>query len=354
MTKPLRRILLAALLLGPAGCDVEYLTHIAFGQLGVLTSIVPVSQALADPNLSDLERARLALTQDVRRFGIDQVGLRGTDSYTVFHYNGQEPAAWIVVGSARDSLTPFLWDYPIIGQYSTRGFFDFAYAERVARDLEAQGYDALLGRAAGFSTLNVFPDPIRQSNLQMDEIELAELILHEMLHQTVFKLNDGNFNESMATFVGRTAAQSYFDLTYGPDSEPARAARIRYADKLVIDQYVTSMYNHMNDYYTQAAAAGIPRETIIAERDAQFEAVRLRYVTDFEPLLMDPDLWVVLRDTPVNNARLLASIVYQGNLSDYRAVYEKVGGDFRGLLAVLQEAANQEDSRAYLRAYVEN
>lgn len=348
-----RRIFLALIFLAPAGCDVEYLTHIAFGQLNVLTSIVPVSQAVNDTNLTELERSRLALTQQIRQFGIDHIGLRGTDSYTVFHYNGQQPAAWIVVGAAKDSLTPYLWDYPIIGRYSTRGFFDEAYARRVALDLEAQGYDGLLGRAAGFSTLNVFPDPIRQSNLQMDEIELAELILHEMLHQTVFKLNDGNFNESMATFVGRTAAQTFFDTTYGPDSPAAAAARIRYADKLVIDQYVVTMYAHMNNYYTQAASAGIPRETIIAERDAEFAALQQRYTTDFEPMLLDPALWIVLRDTPVNNAKLLASIVYQGDLSDYRAVLEKVDGNFRAALAVFQEAANQSDSRAYLRAYVE-
>lgn len=352
MMKACRRILLTAILLLPAGCEVDYLAHIVFGQIGVLASLVPVSQAVNDPNLTELERARLALTQDVRRFGIDVVGLRGTDSYTVFHYNGMQPAAWIVVGSAKDSLTPYLWDYPFIGQYSTRGFFDEDYARRVGLDLEAQGYDALLGRAAGFSTLNFFADPVRQSNLQMDEIELAELILHEMLHQTIFKLNDGNFNESMATFVGRTAAQAFFDQTYGADSAISMAARIRYADKLVVDQYVTMMFLHMSSYYTEAAARGEPRETIISLREAEFELLRQRYATDFEPFLLDPQLWSVLRNSPINNARLLASIVYQGDLGDYRAVFEKVGGDFRAALAVFQEAANQEDSRAYLRAYI--
>ncbi len=344
-------LLLATIFL--PGCDAGYFIHLAFGQLGVLASIVPVSQALNDPNLTELERHRLAITQQVRQFGIDVVGLRGTDSYTVFHYNGMEPAAWVVSASERDRLVAYLWDFPIIGRFSTRGFFDEGYAREVGLGLVAEGYDVFLGRAAGFSTLNFFADPVRQSNLTLDEIELAELILHEMLHQTIFKLGDGNFNESMATFVGRTAAQAWFDATYGPHSAESQAARVRYADKLIIDIYVNMMYAHMNQYYNEAAARGEPSETIIANRQAEFDALRQQYIDDLEPLLQDPDFWSFLRTAPFDNARILAAIVYQGGLADFQAVFDKVGGDFRATLDVFDAAANQSESRAYLREFVQ-
>lgn len=336
-----------------SGCDAGYFLHLAFGQLGVLTSIVPVSRALDDPRLTDEERHRLAITQQVRQFGIDVIGLRGTDSYTVFHYNGMQPAAWVVSASTKDSLTAYLWDYPILGRFSTRGFFDEQYARQVGQELLDQGYDVFLGRAAGFSTLNFFPDPVRQSNLQLDEIELAELILHEMVHQTIFKLGDGNYNESMATFVGRTGAQAWFDATYGANSPEAQAARVRYADKLIIDMYVNLMYARMNDYYNNAAARGESRATIIANRQAEFDALRQEYLDTLEPLLQDPDFWSFLRTAPFDNARILAAIVYQGGLGDFQAVFDKVGGDFRAALAVFDTAANQSDSRAYLRAFVQ-
>lgn len=347
-------ICLPALLLAAAGCDVEYLSHIAFGQLGVLARLVPVDQALGDPALTDDERTKLAITQHVRRFGIHVVGLRGTESYTVFDYNGREPAAWIVSASAKDSFTPFLWEYPIIGQYSTRGFFEFEYARRVATSLQDMGFDVFLGRAAGFSTLNFFADPVRQSNLQSDAIELAELILHEMVHQTIFKPNDGSFNEGMATFVGRAAAQEWFDLNYGVNSPEAMAARVRYADKAIIDTYVIAAYNRMAAYYAQAAARGDPPDVIIANRQAELDAALAAYTSTYEPLLGDPDFWSFLRDAPFDNARLLAAIVYQGGLSDYEAVFTKVGRSFPDALTVFAEAANQADSRAYLRAFAQS
>jgi len=356
---PIRRtaplaVLLSLCLSALAGCDVEYLTHIAFGQLGVLGRIVPVDQALADTNLTDDERAKLAITQHVRLFGIHVVGLRGTDSYTVFDYNGMEPAVWVVSASAKHSLTPYLWDYPIIGQYSTRGFFEMEYARRVALSLQDEGYDVFFGRAAGFSTLNFFADPVRQSNLQDDDAELAELILHEMTHQTIFKPNDGAFNEGMATFIGRAAAQEWFDLNYGVDSSQAMAARVRYADKAVIDLYVVAAYNRMAAYYAQAAGRGDPPDVIIANRQAELDAALAAYSTTYEPLLADPEYWSFLRTSPFDNARLLAAIVYQGGLSDYEGVFVKVGRSFPDALAVYAEAANQPDSRAYLRAFAQS
>lgn len=333
------------------GCDIAYLSHLAFGQLGVLARLVPVSQALSDVNLTEEERARLAVTQAVRRFGIDVIGLRGTDSYTVFDYNGREPAAWVVIAGAVDSLTSYLWDYPFIGRASTRGYFDEAYARSEEAMLRNQGYDVFVGRVPGFSTLNFFADPVRQSNLRMEEMELAEFILHEMTHQTVYKLGDGNFNESMATFVGRTAAQMWIEATYGPNSAQAAAARVRFADKLVTDAYVTALYARMAAYYAEARDAGLSREEILVGREAEFDALRDHYVAEFEPRLQDPEHWAPYRSAVIDNARILAASPYQGDLSDYQAVFTRLGGDFRATLAVFAEAANRENSRAYLREF---
>lgn len=345
------RRLACLLLLLPAGCEIEYFGHLVVGQLDVLSRLEPVDQAVNDPSLTDLEKSRLALTQHIRLFGIHRIGLRADDSYTVFDRSGPEPAAWILVASEKDSLTPFLWDYFIFGRYSTRGYFDEAYARRNADMLAEMGFDVFLGQAAGFSTLGFFADPIRQSNLQLDEIELAELILHEMLHSTVFKLSDGNFNESMATFVGRTAAQQFFDENFGPQSDLAAAARVRYHDKNIIDAYVQSIFARLDGYYAQAKARGDSRETILAERVAEFDAAKARYAEFFEPQLQDPDFWSFQHNVFFNNAFLLAAIPYQGALDDYQAVFDRVGGSWPDFLFVLNQSAQQEDSRAFLRDF---
>ena len=341
----------AACALWLAGCDGGYFLHLAFGQLSRSVRVMPISDALNDPDLSDEEKAKLRLVQEVRLFGIERIGLRETEAYTYFEMNGTEPAAYVVSAAAKDSLTAYRWDLPFVGAISTKGFFDESIARAEADRLIAEGYDVFLGLTPGFSTLGFIADPVRQSNLKLDEIELAELILHEMLHTTIFKVGDGNFNEGMATFVGRQAAQTFFEETYGVDSAEAVAARSRFADKRVIDDYVIALYVTMGAYYRAAADRGDASSTIIEGREAEFEALRARYRDEFEPRLSDPDRWAYNRDAVIDNARILAGIVYQGSLDAYEAVFIKLNGFFSDTLKVFNEAASQTDSLGYLRRF---
>lgn len=351
-TKPIVIFLASLSFAGVIGCGLDYYGQLVAGELASLGRTVPVSTALDDPNLTEEERAKLALTQDVRQFGIDTVGLNAGDAYTVFEANGTQPAAYVLSASAKDSFTPYTWDLLFVGQSVVKGFFDRDMGQREADQLTDQGYDVYYTTADGFSTLGFLPDPVRQSNLQLEDMELAELILHEMTHSTIFKASDGQFSESLATFVGRTAAQAWFDATYGPSSPQAVAARTRFADKAVIDAYVSELYDTMQQYYSSAAASGTPPDTIIAGRQAQFDAEAARFSTVFTPRLIDPARWAYIAGLEMNNAKIFAAIRYEGSLSDYRAVLDKLGGSFPDAIAVFRDAAAAPDSRAFLRTWL--
>jgi predicted aminopeptidase len=339
-------------LLLTAGCEVDYYAHLVFGELASLSNTVPVTDALEDARLSEEEQAELRLVQDVRLFGIEQIGLTAGDAYTLFEWNGSDPPAYALSASEKDSLTSHVWWLLLFGPSEVRFFFDEDRARAEAEATAALDLDVFLGKVDGFSTLGFLPDPIRQSNLQdMDGIDLAELILHEMTHSTVFNAADANFNESLATFVGRTAAMMWFDQTYGAGSAEAEAARDRFADKAVIDEYIDALYARMVAYYEEAAANGMPRDAIVAGREAEFEAARAAFLADDLPRLNDPERWRPMGDVLMNNAALLAGVRYQASLSDYQAVLDKVGGHFPDALVVFEEAAASADSREYIRAW---
>jgi|CXWL01.1.fsa_nt_gi predicted aminopeptidase len=331
------------------GCQVDYLAHLALGEINSLSHRVPLDQALLDQSLSADEREKLTLSTEIRAFAIDRIGLTPREAFTVFEANGQTPAAFVITACAKESFSPYLWDFPFIGHSRFKGFFDEAFARREADFLAWLGFDVYLARADGFSTLGAFPDAIRQSNLRMDQVDLAEFLLHEMTHATVFKPSDNDFNESMATFVGRRAAQDYFDDRFGDTSSEAVAARDRFADKSVIDEYVETLYSHMSAYYQSAADQALPRDSIIAGREIEFAALRAMFENDFQPRLNDPAHWQFILDSPLDNARILAGYAYQADLSDYARVLDQLGGVFSDALAVFAEAAKQADSRAFLR-----
>ncbi len=348
-----RTLLLVVLVLPTAGCEVDYFAHLIGGELTLLCNTVPVDSALADPRLTDDERSELALTQDVRQFGIDRLGMTAGNAFTTFVWDGDGPAAYILAASAKDSLTPYTWLFPFVGVWEAKGFFDLEMARREAERLAAQDYDVYLGRAEGFSTLGFLADPVRQSNLRAsDEFDLAELILHEMTHSTVIKPSDIDFSESLATFLGRRGAQAWFDDRFGPASAEALAARDRYADKAIMDDFVVDLVDQMTAYYADAAARGESRSVIIANREAEFQAARVRYETDYRPRLIDQERWGPIGQTRFNNAMLLTAIRYQGWLSDYQAVLDKLGGDIPAAIEVFRQAALAGDSRQFLRDWV--
>lgn len=334
------------------GCEFDYLLHLAAGELCSLSQTIPVEQALLDPRLTPEEQAKLALTQEVRQFGIDEIGLFAGPAYTVFEMNGNAPALYVLTASDKHRLRAYQWNIPFFGPSEVKGYFDRGMAEREEAALIGRGYDTYLGRADGFSTLGILPDPVRQSNLRLDNVDLAELILHEMTHSTVYKPSDVNFSESVATFVGRRSALAWFRHRFGAGSPEALAAEARYADEAVIDEYVVDLHDRLAAYYAAAAAAGQTVEEIVAGRQAEFAAASARFQTDYRPRLLDPDRWGFVAAMDLNNARLLTGIRYQGGLEDYQAVVDKLSGDLRQAVEVFQAAAQQADSREYLRAWV--
>ncbi|MBK8267354.1 MAG: aminopeptidase [Planctomycetes bacterium] len=172
-----------------------------------------------------------------------------------------------------------------------------------------------------------------------------------MTHATIYKSGDADFNEAMATFVGRTAAQRFFVARYGADSDELKAAMDRYDDEAVIDDFVVRLFTDAKAYYEAAAARGDDRETIIAGRDAVFDASVASFASDYEPKLKKPDDWTRLRSLKINNAIILGGVRYQAGLSDFADVLAAAGDDFPIALQVFSDAAKAADSRSYLRQW---
>jgi hypothetical protein len=54
--------------------------------------------------------------------------------------------------------------------------------------------------------------------LKRDEGDLASLIIHEMVHATIFVKDDVDFNENLASFIGDTASYYFIASKYGKQS----------------------------------------------------------------------------------------------------------------------------------------
>lgn len=303
-----RSVLVGALLLVPLlpGC---YLARQVEGQVRILLSLRSVREVLADPSLPPEDRRTFELVADVKRFGEERMGLARTAAYTVFFDTRGRPVSWIVSACPPDRFEPVTWWFPLVGSVPYKGFFRREDALEEAAALLERGLDVSLAPVAAYSTLGYFPDPILPTMLDEPPEDLAALVLHELTHATLYRAGDADFNESLATFVGRQGAVDYAAARFGGGSPPHERARRAFDDERRRALRTEEAFRRLRELY----ASDLPRERKLAIRHA---------TAGFR----------------VNNARLLMSRRY-GRLDAFDRLWRKAEGDWRRFFALARDAA---------------
>lgn len=194
----------------------------AKGQLHIMLNTRPVAEVLADPAYPDSLKTRIRLIQEIKQFAQDSLGLDPSDNFTTYHDQEGKPLMWVLVGSDRYALKPVEYAIPLLGTFSYKGFFDRQRLLLADSVLQRGGFDTRINEVAAYSTLGFFKDPILSSMLKRTEGSLAELIIHELTHGTLFIKDQLEYNENLADFVGEYGAERFMAQKYGRDSVPYR------------------------------------------------------------------------------------------------------------------------------------
>ncbi|HEX7897713.1 MAG TPA: aminopeptidase [Planctomycetota bacterium] len=339
------------------------------GQLDVLLSSRSIDEAAADPALPEAGRRKLALIKEVKAFGEREMGLTPSSNYTTYYDTGGQPITWIVTACARDKFEPYTWSFPIVGTVPYKGFFDRADALAEARGLEALDLDVNVSPAAAYSTLGYFKDPVLSTMLAYSDEDLASLILHELTHGTIFLAGGVDFNEGLANFVGAQGAMEFFRGRRGEGSTSyARAVRSlareerRDARSLATYRALDALYKSeasredkllLREEVVAALRAGWKAEADVLARDvgrtSEADAALERRVrwggcpvpwsgNDVRRSLERLAALPGVAEGPVNNAVILAQRRY-GRYDEFRAVFERVGGDWPAFFKAMKAGA---------------
>jgi predicted aminopeptidase len=319
-----------------AGCDLSYLTRAAYEEGRLLWHRQPITQELTRQDLPADTRAKLETVLAVRRFAADKLGLNVGGAYETVTPVDQGAIVWVVMAAPRDSLVPYTWWFPIVGNVPYRGYFNRDSARAEAASMEARGFDTYVRPAVAFSSLGFFNDPLLSNLLALERVELAGVIIHELFHRTYFLASDATFDESAATWVGSRGAADFFSASEGANSPDAVAAREIYASDLKFASFLLVEQGRLLQLYDSGQPAG----EILKRRTKLFAEINADYAR-LKPTLSGLERFDLDKE-PLNNAVLINYLLYFHELDHFAALDRIHHDDTRGTIQAIIELANSE------------
>lgn len=313
----------------------------ARGQLHILWNTRPVPDVLADPGVPDSLKRKIELIGAIKRYAVDSLGINPSRNYTTFYDQQGKPILWVVVGSERYQLTAREWSFPVIGTFAYKGFFEKDRAEDQLKELKQAGFDTRLNEVSAWSTLGFFKDPILSSMLARPEGQLAELIIHELTHGTLFVKDNLEYNENLADFVGEYGALRFLTQKYGAASPVTRAylGDKQYGERY--DEHILRGTRKLDSLYNSFNA----RTPVATKEAGKWQLIR-RIVETIDTLdTAQPDRVVPntkkrrwTKDNLPNNAYFVGYKTYRQQQNRFRREFEdRFNSNFKQYLTYLKK-----------------
>ena len=299
------------------GC---YLLQSAQGQLALMSKREPISGVIGDPATSPALRTQLQAVTAIRDFASRELGLPDNGSYRSYADVGRAYVVWNVVAAPEFSVDPKQWCYPFVGCVAYRGYFAESKARNYAAGLRAAGLDVFVGGVAAYSTLGHFDDPILNTMVGWNDVELASIVFHELTHQLLYVPNDASFNEALATTVAEEGVRRWLQQQ-GRDRDLAdyQLQQERYLE-------VIALFKATRSQLREVYAAGSPREAMREQKREKFAALRTAYAGlkaqwgGHAPF----DAWFA---QAINNAHLASVATYYNCVPGFERELRAVDGD---------------------------
>jgi predicted aminopeptidase len=258
-------LVLALIAVSSGGC---YLMQSVQGQLSLMSKREPIHKVIGKASTPTALRTQLEAVAAIRDFASRELGLPDNGSYRSYADVGRQYVVWNVVAAAEFSVEPKKWCYPIVGCVAYRGHFVEHRARRFAERLREQGLDVAVGGVAAYSTLGHFDDPVLNTMMGWNDVELAAIIFHELTHQLLYVQDDSSFNEALATTLEEEGVRRWL-VAQGRDSDLANHL-------LQQERYVkvVALLNSTREDLRSLYGSGLAPDSMRERKRAAFDSMR--------------------------------------------------------------------------------
>lgn len=324
-------------LLLPA-CRLGYIMQAGTGQLKLLNNSIEIEKVLNSDTLSSEQKERLLQVARIKAFGESELGLKKSGNYRKICLEFRNPPIYLVSASLKDRFKGKTWWFPIVGDMPYLGFFDLEKARLEKEALLRQDMDVFIGQAEAYSTLGWFKDPVTLNLLEGSTNSLAEVMLHEMTHLTLYRKGQSELNEGLAVMVGLYGALAFFRENYG-DSHPfsLEAGRAIH-DEIIFADFLDRLLNRFEKLYSSPLGYGEKleqRKDVFNEALEEFGRIEEKFKTNRFSAFGRKDM---------NNAYLMTIGLYHRHFNLFRKILQYNHYSIKDTMALLKTiTANQAE-----------
>lgn len=315
-----------------------YLSRQAKGQLGIIYHTEDINKVIKKRILSKKQEEKINLIKEIKIFSEQKLGLKKTSNYTSFYDQKGKPILWMLTACEAFQFKEKTWNFPMIGTVSYKGFFDYHLALIEANELKKQSYDIYIGKVSAWSTLGILSDPILSSMLDESEGELAELIIHELTHSTIYFKDQVDFNENFASFIGRMGAIQFISHKYGKESKQMLAYIKNKIEQDSLKLFVLRKKEILNQFYTQ-----MPKAMSIHEKEKQ----KVEKIGEIIDELYNLPIYNLAIKTKIAERMKISGNAYFMSYhrydSQYEMLYQSFSKHHKNIKKFIEFAAKQEE-----------
>ncbi|MCL2602270.1 MAG: aminopeptidase [Treponema sp.] len=341
----LSAFVLVSALVACSGC---YSMKQGTAYLGYLNRAVPLEKLAAREDTPEEERIFVERVDTIRSFATGHLGLKGSKNYTKYVALDRDFLAAVVSASAPDSFTRHYWWFPVVGRMPYKGFFNVPDARREREKLEAKELDVWIRGVGAFSTLGWFKDPLFSFMREYSDKELADLIIHELVHSTVWLKHHTQFNEQLAAFIGTEGARLFMETTGDAGNDSGNADDLVAADRAAYYAFIQSLIAELEVMF----AATDSREERLARKAEIIAAAKTRFEAEYDSLF-HTDTYRFFIELPVNNAYLDLFRLYHEEDRYFADLFERSGSDLPAFIAAARTLNPRQRRNADPRAAFE-
>jgi predicted aminopeptidase len=198
------------ILSGCAEVGIGYLTEQGIGQLKIQWNGVENEKILADPIVPEEIKKKIILVGEYKKFFYFFFNEKASRIYTKTTTLEHKAVSYLVIASPHNKIEPHEFHFPFVGAFPYIGFFDKNSAKDFSENLQQDNFVTWIRPVYAYSTLGYLEDRILSSFFHYDEVELAELVFHELFHTIFFVKDDVDLNENLANLYGREMLKEYF------------------------------------------------------------------------------------------------------------------------------------------------